>query len=53
MASVHNPVLASRFAPVTLSSSGTVASEVHPDINQASATALTISFIRIAPHGKK
>jgi hypothetical protein len=53
MASVHKPVLASRFAPVTLSSSGTVASEVQPDINQARATALMMSFIRIAPHDKK
>jgi len=43
--SVHSPVLMSRFAPVTLSSSGTVVSELQPDINQATATTLMMNFM--------
>ena len=45
MASVHRPVLVSRFVPVTLSSFGTVASEVQPHINQATATTPMMNFI--------
>ena len=45
MASVHRLVLASRFAPVTLSSSGALVSEAQPDTNQAIASTLTMIFI--------
>ena len=45
MASVHKFVLVSRFAPVTLSSSGAVASEAQPDTNQTTASTLTMIFI--------
>lgn len=45
MASVHTPVLASRVAPMMLSSSGAEASEVQPDTNQPTATRLMMNFI--------
>jgi hypothetical protein len=45
VASVHRPVLMSRFAPITLSSSGTVVSEVQPDMNQATATTPMMKFM--------
>ena len=40
MASLHKPVLWSKFGPVTLSSSGTVIIDVQPDTNQAVASKL-------------
>lgn len=45
MASVHKFVRASRFAPVTLSSSGALASEAQPDINQTAASTLIMVFM--------
>jgi hypothetical protein len=45
VASVHRLVLESRFAPVTLSSSGGVMSEAQPETNQATATTLTMIFM--------
>ena len=45
MASVHKFVLVSRFAPVTLSSSGAVVSEAQPDTNQTTASTLTMIFM--------
>jgi hypothetical protein len=45
VASVHKFVLVSRFAPVTLSSSGAVVSEAQPDTNQTTASTLTMIFM--------
>jgi hypothetical protein len=45
VASVHKFVLVSRFAPVTLSSSGAVASEAQPDTNQTTASPLIMIFM--------
>jgi hypothetical protein len=52
VASVHSPVLVSRFAPKILSSSGAEASEVgaeaseaQPDTNQATPTKLMMDFM--------
>ena len=52
MASVHTPVLMSSVAPIMLSSSGTVASEVQPDTNQPTATRLMMNFMDFL-HGEK
>jgi hypothetical protein len=52
VASLHRPVLASKFAPVMLSSSGAVKSEVQPDINQATATKLMMNFIECSARPK-
>jgi hypothetical protein len=45
VASVHMPVLMSSVAPIMLSSSRGVASEVQPDTNQPTATRLMMNFI--------
>jgi hypothetical protein len=45
MASEHRLVLVSKFAPVTLSSSGGLVSEAQPDSNQTTATTLIIVFM--------
>jgi hypothetical protein len=45
VASVHKFVLVSRFAPVTLSSSGAEASEAQPDTNQTTASTLIMVFM--------
>lgn len=45
MASVHRPVLVSTFAPVALSSSGAVATEVQPETRQAKTTTVMMHFI--------
>jgi hypothetical protein len=45
VASLHRPVLISRFAPVTLSSSGAVVSEAQPHTNQATASTLIMIFM--------
>jgi hypothetical protein len=45
VASLQRPVLVSKLAPVTLSSSGTPVSEAQPDINQATAARVMMNFM--------
>jgi hypothetical protein len=45
VASEHRLVLASKFAPVMLSSSGALVNEAQPDTNQTIATTLIMLFM--------
>ena len=45
MASEQSPVLASRFAPDTLSSSGALVSEAQPEASHAVASTLIMVFM--------
>jgi hypothetical protein len=45
VASEQRPVLASKFAPLMLSSSGAVVNEAQPDANQATASILIMIFM--------
>jgi hypothetical protein len=49
VASEHSPVLASTFAPVTLSSSGVPFSEAQPETSQDTATAVMRNFMHCSP----
>jgi hypothetical protein len=49
VASEHRPVLASKFAPVALSSSGAALSEAQPETNQTTATTVMMNFMDCSP----
>jgi hypothetical protein len=49
VASEHRPVLASRFAPAALSSSGAAVSEAQPETNQATAIRVIVSLMGSSP----
>jgi hypothetical protein len=49
VASEHRPVLASRFAPAALSSSGAAVSEAQPETNHATAIRVIVSLMDSSP----
>jgi hypothetical protein len=49
VASEHRPVLASRFAPVVLSSSGAAVNEAQPETNQAAVITVMMNFMNCSP----